>query len=127
MSPVGTSLLVVDDDELLRETLADLFDSSGVGFQVADSGQAALRLYAQQPFELVLSDIRMPGVGGIELLGRIKAMHPSAVIVLMTAWGDVARDEAMRLGAADLIKKPFSFEELLERLAPFLRTPVKLA
>jgi DNA-binding NtrC family response regulator len=102
------SLLVVDDDSAMREMLASLFQDEG--WQVSEAGNvdAALELVSENDHDVVVSDIRMPGRSGIELVGELRRLRPDTPVVLMTAFGSIdSAVEAMRAGACDYITKPF--------------------
>ena len=106
-------ILVVDDDLSLREFLTLFLRKEGHEIEVASNGERALELLDQTPFELVLTDIRMPRMGGLELLEHIKNRGLSTQVVVMTAFSttDTAL-EAMRKGAYDYIVKPFQLTEV---------------
>jgi len=105
------SLLVVDDDEAMREMLASLFQDEGWDVTQAGSVGAALDVAAEFDPKVVVSDIRMPGRSGIELVGELRAVRPDTPVVLMTAFGSIdSAVEAMRAGACDYITKPFEPE-----------------
>jgi DNA-binding NtrC family response regulator len=113
---VARDLLVVDDDDALRGMLRDLFQEEGYRVSDAPSVEAALELIRDRDFDVVLSDVNMPGKSGIELVGELRRIRPEAPVVLMTAFGSVASAvEAMRAGAFDYITKPF--ENDVARLA----------
>jgi len=101
-------LLVVDDDRAMREMLVSLFKERGVWVEEANSARAALESAAEHEFDVVLSDVRMPGLSGIDLVGQLHRIRPNAPVVLMTAFGTIdSAVEAMRAGAFDYITKPF--------------------
>ena len=101
-------ILVVDDDRAMREMLASLFKERGLWVEEAGSARAAMELAAEREFDVVLSDIRMPGLSGIELVGQLRRLRPATPVVLMTAFGTIdSAVEAMRAGAFDYITKPF--------------------
>ncbi|HEY8122295.1 MAG TPA: sigma-54 dependent transcriptional regulator [Myxococcota bacterium] len=101
-------ILVVDDDRAMREMLASLFKERGLWVEEAASANAALELAAEREFDVVLSDIRMPGLSGIELIGQLRKLRPNTPVVLMTAFGTIdSAVDAMRAGAFDYITKPF--------------------
>jgi DNA-binding NtrC family response regulator len=104
-------LLVVDDDLAMRQMLASLFREQG--FQVAEAASAdeALERIGETDFDAVLSDIRMPGKSGIQMVGEMRQRRPETPVVLMTAFGSIdSAVEAMRAGAFDYITKPFEPE-----------------
>jgi DNA-binding NtrC family response regulator len=101
-------LLVVDDDRAMREMLSSLFKERGLSVEDAASADAALARAAEQDFDVVLSDVRMPGLSGVELVGQLRRLRPGTPVVLMTAFGSIdSAVEAMRTGAFDYLTKPF--------------------
>ncbi len=108
------SLLVVDDDDAMRQMLASLFRERGFRVEEADSVDAALERSRDVEFDAVLSDIRMPGKTGIQMVGELRRIRPDTPVVLMTAFGSIdSAVEAMRAGAFDYITKPFEPEAVL--------------
>ena len=108
------SLLVVDDDTAMREMLASLFREKGYPVQEAASADEALERAREAEFDAVLSDVRMPGRSGVELVGELRRFRPDVPVVLMTAFGSVdSAVDAMRAGAYDYITKPFEPEAVL--------------
>ncbi len=106
-------VLVVDDELSMREFLAILLDGEGYLVDQADSAEDALSRMAQEYYDLVISDVSMPGLGGIELLGRIKTDSPDTAVLMITAFTTAEQAvEAMKLGAYDYIGKPFKVEEV---------------
>ena len=111
------SVLVVDDDQPMRDMVMSLLEDEGVCGVAADSAEAALKQLSEQSFSAVLSDIRMPGMDGVELVGRIRELRPHTPAILMTAFGSVdSAVQALRAGAFDYITKPFKREVLLASL-----------
>jgi DNA-binding NtrC family response regulator len=106
-------ILVVDDEEPICEALNAWLVKDGYHVDTAFSGQTAFERIEKCLFDLYLVDIKMPGMGGIELLGRIKEIQPDANVIMITAHGSIQTAvEAMKLGACDYICKPFDPEEL---------------
>lgn len=106
-------VLVVDDELIIRESLAGWLKKSGCDVQAADGGNAALKMLARSDFDLIFLDIRMPDMGGIQLLKRVRAEYPQSLVVMITAYGSVETAvEAMKLGANDYLMKPFEPEQL---------------
>jgi len=117
MKILGHRLLIVEDEPLLRITMADALRKEGWAVDVAEDGVKGAALFEQHMHDLVLSDLVMPRLGGLDLLRRIKALQPETTMVIITAHGTVDRAvEAMREGAADFIAKPFSMAQLMVRL-----------
>jgi two-component system, NtrC family, response regulator PilR len=110
---VPTRILVVDDEPSMREMLRIVLRRDGYDVTLAQNGRDAQALLAQQPFDLVLSDIRMPDVSGVEVLRTAKELNRDVVFFMMTAYASTdTAVEAMRLGAVDYFTKPFSMDEL---------------
>jgi DNA-binding NtrC family response regulator len=108
------SLLIVDDDAAMRQMLESLFREQGYAVAQADSANAALECAREQEFDAVLSDIKMPGKSGVEMVGELRDLRPDTPVVLMTAFGSIdSAVEAMRAGAFDYITKPFEPEAVL--------------
>jgi two-component system response regulator HydG len=111
---VTRRLLIVDDDAAMREMLASLFHDQGFATDEAISVDSALERLAESEYDAVLSDIKMPGRSGIELVGELRRLRPETPIVLMTAFGSIdSAVEAMRAGAFDYVTKPFEPEAVL--------------
>lgn len=106
-------ILVVDDELSMREFLSILLEREGYSVTVASSADDALRTLESALFDLVLSDVNMPGLSGIELLARIKEKSPETAVLMLTAFSAAEQAvEAMKLGAYDYICKPFKNEEI---------------
>jgi len=112
------SILIIDDErDMLQLLKRSLEPDLKCRIATARSGKEALQLISEQAFDLVLADIKMPEMNGLELLELIKRDHPNMTVVMMTAFGDVETAvEAIRNGAYDFISKPFDHETLLVRL-----------
>jgi two-component system response regulator AtoC len=118
MKICGNRLLIVEDEPLLRITMADALRKEGWVVDVAEDGVKGSALFEQHLHDVVLADLVMPRMSGLDLLRRIKAMNPEATVVIITAHGTVDRAvEAMREGAEDFIAKPFSMAQLIVRLS----------
>ncbi|WP_315707023.1 MULTISPECIES: response regulator FixJ [unclassified Bradyrhizobium] len=113
---------VIDDDEAMRDSLNFLLDSSGFEVTLFENAQSFLDTLPKLSFGCVVSDVRMPGIDGIELLKRMKVEHSSFPIVVMTGHGDVPLAvEAMKLGALDFLEKPFEDERLVAMIESAIR------
>lgn len=107
-------ILVVDDEERMRHLLSIMLEQSGHRVEGAGDGEAALAKIRATPFDLVITDIKMPRMNGIDLLKKVKEKDLACPIVFITAFATVdSAVEAMRLGAADYITKPFDAERIL--------------
>ncbi|MBI2394570.1 MAG: response regulator [Deltaproteobacteria bacterium] len=115
----GRSLLVVDDDERNRDVLSRRLVRSGFSVLTARDGREALAMIAEQRFDLVLLDVNMPDLSGMEVLERVRRVHPASdlPIIMATARGD-AEDvvEALRRGANDYVTKPLDYQVVLARI-----------
>ena len=112
-------VLIVEDDELKRLTLVEDITEAGYDVTSASSGESALEHLQQHAFDLVITDLKMPGMDGIELLRTIREeRNPGTEVIMMTAFGTIPLAvEAIRLGALDFITKPFDNRQLLPLLA----------
>jgi DNA-binding NtrC family response regulator len=112
-------ILVVDDEAPVREMLRKgLVQMGGFSVETAPNGPEAIEKIETEIFDLVLTDLKMPGMNGIELLKRIKGIRPEVIVVLMTAYGSIETAvEAMKLGADDYVAKPIDFNDLLIRIS----------
>ena len=107
------AILVVDDEQSMREFLAIMLEKEGHTVQTASSGKAALKLMETEIFSLVITDIKMPGMSGIELLETIQRISPDTQVLMITAYGSTDNAvEAMKKGAFDYILKPFKIDEI---------------
>ena len=119
-SPPPLRVLVIEDDPPVRDACIEIARGMGFATTTADSLNSA-RAVLPQPVDIVLLDVRLPGGDGLSLLDEIRTRHPSAIVVIMTAYATVdSAVEALRIGAGDYLAKPFTIEELsstLERAA----------
>ena len=107
-------VLIVDDEPEFGRVLERLLELDGISAHHLEDPEEGLQLLKEEPFEIVLSDLRMPTIDGIELLRRAKQIRPECEVVLMTAFATVeSAREALKRGAADYITKPFSIEKEL--------------
>jgi two-component system response regulator PilR (NtrC family) len=119
-------ILVVDDEEGMREFLGILLQKEGYRVQTAQSGQEALVRLGKERFDLVITDLKMPKMSGIELLNRIKEKDPDVGVVLITAYASTETAvDAMKGGAFDYIAKPFDVEEMKEVVRGALKKRLK--
>ena len=117
-SEVAPRVLVVEDEENVRDLLLTVLAENGYRVDAVRSGEEGLRQLDQQLYDLVLLDLNLPGMHGLNVLGAGPALQTDAQFIVMTAFGSIdSAVEAMKLGAVDFIKKPFRTEELLHILA----------
>ena len=108
------AVFVVDDDDAMRDSLDFLLSSAGCAVRTFEAAERLLEALTDSNCGCVVSDVRMPGIDGLELLRRIKATRPGLPVVIITGHGDVPLAvEAMKLGAADFVEKPFDDERLI--------------
>ena len=106
-------ILVVDDEEIVRDLLYDTLSKTGYKVKTATNGQDAIAQIENEPFEIVITDLKMPGMGGIELLQRVQKINSDICVLIITAYSTVeSAVSAMKLGAYDYICKPFELEEM---------------
>jgi len=106
-------ILVVDDEEIIRNLLYDVLSNTGYKVKTAKDGQEAISQIEKEPFEIVITDFKMPGMNGIELLQHILKINPDICVLIITAYSAVeSAVSAMKLGAYDYICKPFELEEM---------------
>ena len=116
------NVYVIDDDDAMRDSLQFLLDSADFEVHLFESAQAFLDTLSTVEFGCVVSDIRMPGIDGIELLKRVKESRATFPVIIMTGHGDVPLAvEAMKLGAVDFMEKPFEDDRLIAMIDAALR------
>lgn len=116
-------ILVVDDEESIREFLEIMLKKEGYEVTLAEDGQKAKDLLAKKTFDMIISDLQMPHVTGIELLKHVKESYPDTVFMLITAFGTTETAvEAMKMGAYDYLTKPFKIDEVRLNIQNALRS-----
>lgn len=111
-------VLVVDDEGAIRYSVSKTLQRVGYTVNEAASGEEALDVMKKQRYDVVLTDIRMPGLTGVELLRRIKEIAPDAIVILMTGYASLGTAvEALRLGAHDYLIKPSSSQDIRQSVA----------
>jgi len=112
------SILVVDDEKSQREILEMILSGEGYDVTTASSGEAAMKFVADRRFDLVLTDLKMTGMSGLDLLKQLTDFDKSIIVLLLTAHGTVdSAVDALRLGAFDYLQKPYDREKLLETIS----------
>ena len=113
MTPPRT-IHVIDDEPIIHDILSQILAAEGYEVEISASGEDALKKYESRNFDLVLLDLMMPGMSGLEVLRALRKIQPQAVIIIITAYASVeSAIEAMKIGAFDYVQKPFKHEELL--------------
>ena len=119
------NLLIIDDERAVREVCREVAQTLGFSTSVADSAEHAYRMLETQSIDVVLLDLKLPGIGGLEALRQIRERRPEAAVIVVTGYGTVqSAVQAMKNGAYDFVTKPFSMEELrllLERVSGHLK------
>ena len=111
-------VLLVDDEVDFLTTLAERLESRGLNVTTLTRGEDAVATVEAQSFDLIVLDLSMPGIDGIETLKRIKAKQPDAEIIMLTGQGSIKTSiEAMKLGAEDFIEKPVNITELMNKIS----------
>ncbi|MFO7896845.1 MAG: response regulator [Candidatus Cloacimonadales bacterium] len=111
------SILVVDDNEDMRTLLTNLLVTNGFKVDLAQDSEIAFEILSRLKPDLILLDIRLPKLNGLEMLKRIKENNPEAKVILLTAYSSISsRNKAVEYGANDYVTKPFDNYELLNRI-----------
>lgn len=111
-------VLLVDDEEDFLRTLAERLETRGLKVTTASNGEDALGSIEKQVFDLIVLDLAMPGLDGLETLKRIKARQPEAEIIMLSGQGSIRTSiEAMKLGACDFLQKPVDIGELMNKIS----------
>ena len=117
MSQTRATILLVEDDESLREVLAMNLEDYGFEVEQFANGTAAIEAYDPARHELVLTDLRMPGISGLDVLDHVKEREPDAVVLVLTAYGGAENSlEAMRRGAFHYVEKPVNTLSLVQEI-----------
>jgi DNA-binding response OmpR family regulator len=122
----ATRVLVVDDEPMVREVLTRYLEKAGFHVDVAEDGEQALAAYATSPPDLVLLDLMLPRIGGLEVFRRMREQGPAAVIMLTAKGEETDRVVGLELGADDYVTKPFSPREVVARVRAVLRRSAPL-
>src|SRR4029078_1757048 len=122
MSKKG-SVLVCDDEEIMRDVLETILSSVGYKVELAKTGEEAIAAYSGRPFDVVLMDVSMPGMGGLTALEELIAIDPEAVVLIITAYAtfDTAIS-AWEKGAFGVVRKPFQNEQIISLVAKGILT-----
>lgn len=120
-NPMDAHILIVDDDAAIRDSMNEFVQMTGFESITASSAEEALEMLATNSVDVVITDIMLPGMDGLELTDRIKKSHEIDVIVMTGYSGDYSYEEAISKGASDFVFKPVRFEELLLRLRRVLK------
>ena len=117
MNSETNKILVADDDAVIRKGVDRILTAEGYEVETVSNGRAALERLGQKPFKLLVTDLKMPGMSGLEVLKAIRSCQPELPVVLMTGYAAIDNAvEAMKNGATDYLAKPFANEELVEKV-----------
>jgi two-component system OmpR family response regulator len=110
-------VLIVDDEEELVTTIAERLQIRGIQAQIATDGETALKMIEENPPQVVVLDVMMPGIGGIEILQRMKAQNLKIPVILLTGYGSTEQGkEGMKQGAFDYLMKPCDLNNLISKI-----------
>ena len=113
MAEEQLSILIVDDEEVMRNLLCDILTDAGYKVEAVSCGDEAIEKVQQGKFSIVVTDLKMPGMNGIEVIKGLRAINSGICVIVITAYPSIESViEAMREGAYDYIIKPFNIEEL---------------
>jgi len=106
-------IMIIEDDEEMRSLLKDFFEEEGFETDSVSNGVDALQMFSKDHFDLVITDIRMPGLTGLDILPRIRRLKPETPVIVMTAYGsDDVRRRAFERGATTYLEKPIQLSKL---------------
>jgi DNA-binding NtrC family response regulator len=113
--------LLVDDDQLIRDSMRLAFRNQACFIRVVESAEEALRILNKVSFDVIISDLELPGINGLEFLKQVKAYHPNSIALLISANGsDETVKSAYEIGVHDFLQKPFSVKSLWVTMAMHL-------
>ena len=108
-----THILVMEDDQTISAALDMILTEAGYDVEVAETGEDALELFGQKGFDLIIADLKLPGIGGIEVIRQVKEKKPETEVIVITGVGtQPIAEEAMTLGAHDFLPKPFTDDQI---------------
>jgi len=117
-------LLIVEDEDTLCESLQRVFQREGYEVDIADSAESAFTLLEEKSYDLIITDIILPGISGIELLVKYRKKNPSQKVIVITAFASLASAvEAIKAGACDFIVKPLMHDEMKRAVRNALDKP----
>jgi DNA-binding NtrC family response regulator len=120
---MAATVLIVDDENTTRELCRDIVVESGLRTRTASTTEQALEILEQYPVDIVITDLRVPEIGGLELLKRVRETRPQTPVIVLTQYGTIeSAVEATRNGAADYVTKPFHIPELRTKLDRVVRS-----
>ncbi|MFB3056300.1 MAG: sigma-54-dependent transcriptional regulator, partial [Ignavibacteriaceae bacterium] len=119
---MNTNILIADDEEQIREPLSFVLNNEGYNCKTVNDGSNAIKALQEDNYDILITDIKMPGMNGVEVLEKSREISPETIVILITAYGSVETAiQALRKGAADYLLKPLDFDEVLVRLKNLIR------
>ncbi|MCH8034768.1 MAG: sigma-54-dependent Fis family transcriptional regulator [Bacteroidetes bacterium] len=119
---MNTNILIADDEEQIREPLSFVLNKEGYNCKTVNDGSNAIKALQEDNYDILITDIKMPGMNGVEVLEKSREISPETIVILITAYGSVETAiQALRKGAADYLLKPLDFDEVLVRLKNLIR------
>lgn len=110
-------LLVIDDEVIVGKRLLQVFGKIGLKVEVFDNAVPAMQAAAENPFDIVVTDLKMAGMDGMEVLARVRQLNPATRVIIITGYAQPAtEEEAFKLGVFDFIPKPFRLEQIKESI-----------
>ncbi|MFZ0409890.1 MAG: sigma-54 dependent transcriptional regulator [Candidatus Acidiferrales bacterium] len=121
--PISATVLIVDDEDSTRDLCRDVVSETGLRTRTASTTEQALEILEQLPVDILITDLRVPQLGGLELLKRVRETYPLTAVMVLTQYGTIeSAVEATRMGAADYVTKPFHVPELRTKLDRVVRS-----
>jgi DNA-binding NtrC family response regulator len=125
--PSPVTILIVDDEDATRNLCRDVVADAGLRARSASTTEQALEVLDQYPIDLVITDLRVPQIGGLELLKRVREIYPQTAVIVLTQYGTIENAvEATRMGAADYVTKPFHVPELRNKIDRVVRSKLTM-
>jgi DNA-binding response OmpR family regulator len=119
-------ILIIEDDEEMRSLLEDFFEEEGFETDSVGNGSEALRILVREIFDVVITDIRMPGLTGLEIIAGVRRLQPETSIIVITAFGsEEVHQKAIERGADSYLEKPLQFHELRRMVDGLLSSKIK--
>ncbi len=119
---MADTILIVDDEQIIRESASFILRKEGFSVEEAPNGRVAYEMFLEKPFDLVITDIEMPEMKGIELLTKLRELSPQTLVIVITAYGSLETAiSALRMGAGDYLLKPIEFDELTMKIRRLLQ------
>jgi DNA-binding response OmpR family regulator len=118
---MAPKLLIVDDDPITRKNISQYLSADGFEVEPISNGRQALEKLETEKFDLILTDVVMPGMNGLSLTERVHSVSPMTPVIIMTGNTTIDQNEARSAGAADLIRKPLILKEVVAKIRTLLR------